>query len=450
MGRRLTLAEFKERASIIHDGKYDYSQVNYVNGTIKVDIICPYHGVFSQRPYMHLQGQGCPECAKQTRKETCKERYGLACPIVSQESREKSKQAVRLKYGVDNVFQLESVKEKIKQTKAKNCVVSKIIRSSNLSKDECIAIANKQRQETCLRKYGVPYAIQSPIVRQKILKTMNDKYGVDNPMQSLEIRKKAYATNERRYGTPYLSQNSEIKQKANITLQQHYGVTVPLKNKSLLEKSRQTCMLRYGVSNPMQNEDVLRKNQQTCLLRYGVDNVRKAECVKNKIIETNLKRYGVEYAIQNRDVYQKMINSKKLNHTIGISLLEDECYQCLIDVFGTSDIKRQYVSDVYPFCCDFYIISRDMYIELNAFWTHGGHWFDSSSIKDDAILQSWLDLSKESVFYKNAIVNWTKRDVLKRQTAAKYQLNYVVFWDNDLEDVKTWILHNCPDRQDWK
>lgn len=56
--------DFKKKASIIHNGKYRYDKVHFVNKTTKVDIICPIHGLFSQTPKNHLQGQGCPECGK--------------------------------------------------------------------------------------------------------------------------------------------------------------------------------------------------------------------------------------------------------------------------------------------------------------------------------------------------------------------------------------------------
>src|SRR5258708_1558397 len=50
------------QSHIIHDKKYDYSKVEYVNAFTKVIIICPQHGDFSQQPVKHLVGQGCPKC----------------------------------------------------------------------------------------------------------------------------------------------------------------------------------------------------------------------------------------------------------------------------------------------------------------------------------------------------------------------------------------------------
>lgn len=54
---------FIEKANKIHNGKYDYSKVNYTNSKTKVTITCPIHGDFEQEPASHLMGHGCPKCA---------------------------------------------------------------------------------------------------------------------------------------------------------------------------------------------------------------------------------------------------------------------------------------------------------------------------------------------------------------------------------------------------
>ena len=56
--------KFIERATLIHHGFYDYSEVEYVNGHTHIKIICPIHGAFHQEPASHLSGCGCPLCAK--------------------------------------------------------------------------------------------------------------------------------------------------------------------------------------------------------------------------------------------------------------------------------------------------------------------------------------------------------------------------------------------------
>ena len=59
---KLSKNDFIRKAEQIHNNKYDYSKVEYINNKAKVCIICPEHGEFWQRPDRHLMGQGCPVC----------------------------------------------------------------------------------------------------------------------------------------------------------------------------------------------------------------------------------------------------------------------------------------------------------------------------------------------------------------------------------------------------
>ena len=65
MPKKKTKDEFIKEATEKHEGKYDYSKVDYVNNKTKVCIICPEHehGEFWQTPNSHLQGVGCPKCS---------------------------------------------------------------------------------------------------------------------------------------------------------------------------------------------------------------------------------------------------------------------------------------------------------------------------------------------------------------------------------------------------
>ena len=62
----LTKPEFIVKACKIHGDKYDYSQVEYVNNRTYINIICKEHGVFRQKQFSHLLGVGCPHCINKT------------------------------------------------------------------------------------------------------------------------------------------------------------------------------------------------------------------------------------------------------------------------------------------------------------------------------------------------------------------------------------------------
>jgi hypothetical protein len=61
---------FINRAKKVHDDKYDYSEVNYINCENKVIIKCNNcKSVFEQTPYHHLAGHGCKICNRRKSKK---------------------------------------------------------------------------------------------------------------------------------------------------------------------------------------------------------------------------------------------------------------------------------------------------------------------------------------------------------------------------------------------
>ena len=66
---------FIERSNKVHNNKYDYSKVEYINQRTKVIITCPIHGDFEQTPKNHMNGQGCPICGAEYAKNYKKNNY---------------------------------------------------------------------------------------------------------------------------------------------------------------------------------------------------------------------------------------------------------------------------------------------------------------------------------------------------------------------------------------
>src|SRR5271157_1354183 len=65
--KKLTLKNFIYRASKIHNNKFNYSKSIYINVATKIEIICPKHGSFFQKPNDHLNGVGCCKCGIERR-----------------------------------------------------------------------------------------------------------------------------------------------------------------------------------------------------------------------------------------------------------------------------------------------------------------------------------------------------------------------------------------------
>lgn len=79
--------EFIEKANIVHNYKFNYDDVDYVNSVTKVIIRCPEHDAFLQTPSSHLNGIGCKLCGLNKgftwRKSRFTEKYEIAtCYVV--------------------------------------------------------------------------------------------------------------------------------------------------------------------------------------------------------------------------------------------------------------------------------------------------------------------------------------------------------------------------------
>ena len=95
----------------------------------------------------------------------------------------------------------------------------------------------------------------------------------------------------------------------------------------------------------------------------------------------------------------------------------------------------QYKSEKYPFNCDFYIPSLDLYIEFQGHWTHGNRPYKNTE-GDNTIVNRWKEKAKKSKFYKNAIETWTIRDPKKRNMAIENNLNWIEFFT--FEEFMNW------------
>jgi len=63
---KLDSHEFISKSNKLHNYKYDYTKVEYLNNYTNIIIICKKHGEFIQQPYVHLLKHGCPSCINKT------------------------------------------------------------------------------------------------------------------------------------------------------------------------------------------------------------------------------------------------------------------------------------------------------------------------------------------------------------------------------------------------
>lgn len=236
-----------------------------------------------------------------------------------------------------------------------------------------------------------------------------------------EAQRKRETTCIARYGSK--SFNNHKKQKE--TMLQRYGVESALCESPFREKGRQTKKRKYGT--PTYNNPSL--TTETCKSRYGSgrNNAKVAETMRQRYgVDTYLLSAEVNAMRNSKTIQAKIQATKRERHTFNVSQEEEECYSILVKTFGPTDVVRQYKSTLYPFLCDFYIPSRDLYIEYNGHWTHGKHPYDERKEDDRKVVQDWM--CRGTKFYRLAVWVWTDYDVKKRKCALENNLNYREFW----------------------
>lgn len=97
-------------------------------------------------------------------------------------------------------------------------------KKSTIHKDCCKDCKKLKIQETVLEKYGVNSVFELDSIKEKIINTNLEKYGVENPFSSDEIKEKIYKTNIKRYGFKSPQKNNDIKLKTRNTCIEKYGV----------------------------------------------------------------------------------------------------------------------------------------------------------------------------------------------------------------------------------
>lgn len=416
-----TTESFIEAAKAVHHDKYDYSLVKFTRLCDKIKIICPEHGVFEQKAGGHLSGKGCRRCGWNQTK-IGKDEFIARARKVHGDKYDYSKvvynrvdEPVEIICPVHGSFMQTPHDHVVLKHNCPKCghaaAGKKRMGDKSVARRPEVKAA---KAATCLERYGTKTWAESEAGRKRLHEIIVDE-GKLNKMKQ---------TCQERYGTDFWTQCDE-------------GRTA-LHEKMSSDEMRAKIVAGYKAAYGMH---YMQTEQGRERARSYIDDER-----REKMLASLTARYGVPYVVltdeERAEMLQKSWQTKRRNGTFNTSKPEDTLYGLLCDIFGEDDVEKQYVDDErYPFHCDFYIKSQDLFIELNAHWSHGGHWFDETDPDDITLLEKWKERAKEkgSSYYHQAIIVWTQRDLLKREFAEENELNYVVFWKNDLSDAREYL-----------
>ena len=367
---------------------------------------------------------------------------------------------------------------------------------SHLSKANSSAESLQKMRETCRQRYGTDYASQSKDIHDKQMAslehTLISKHGTMDAfkehqselLKSDEVNKnirKSLA--EKKDELSKIRSSEEWRQKYTDTIIERFGSMAEFSNhivskacaeyesyddfKKDIDAKKKKTILKKHASLEEYNATCREKQMETILAKYGsieafeahrkdtiiakYGSIEAYEAHRKEIIiakygsveeynkhirekqnETIIEKYG-SIETYRKYVTDSMIETKRKNHTFCTSSTEEK----VVKMLDGNNIKyiRQYKCDTYPFCCDIYLVDYELFIEIQASWTHGKMPFDANDAACQAQLSDWIEKSKTSKYYKNAIEVWTLRDVKKREVAAANNLQYIEIFSNDANEI---------------
>ena len=321
---------------------------------------------------------------------------------------EKRRRTFIAKYGVDNPFKSDIVKDKIKNTvldkygvdnPAKSDIVKSKIKSSMT--DEKIKARTEKTRISNIRKYGVENVSQVELVKAKRTKTFQEKYGVDSALSSRAIQDKIRHTNQIKYGSGSPLGNAAVQSKARKTLFDKYGVEHPLQSEDIRDKFKSTMYSRYGVDAALQSDIFMSKWKATIENRYGNSHTHKVKSIVMKIRQSKISDEAIRI-LDSKEAMIEYINSfdwkdrtiGNMSEILGVagctfgrycnkyglddivnknyftrSHYEEDIYNILSE-YGITNLIRSYRNAIHPYEIDLYSTDYKIGIEFNGDYWH--------------------------------------------------------------------------------
>lgn len=263
------------------------------------------------------------------------------------------------------------------EVKCNNCGTIKKIKYNSLIKNNSIdyyLCSVCKRKKNNKEKYGVENIFQLDEVKEKSKKTIQKKYGVDNISQAEEVKNKKIQTNNKKYNVDWGLSNKFIQEKSKNTLLEKYNVDNISKLEDVKNKKIQTSLKNYGVKHYSQldfrNDKIREKYIEYIIGKYNVQLVKidkinytiKCNTCKNEY-EINKKSF---YARYNYDI---PLCTKCNPINIKDSYIENEIANFIEKNCNRTTI-RNHRKLIYPYEIDLYIPDLNLAFEINGLYWH--------------------------------------------------------------------------------
>lgn len=156
-------------------------------------------------------------------------------------------------------------------------------------------IINKMKN-TVKERYGVDCVYDIPFVKEKIVETNQKKYGTEWSSQSIEIKNKSKLSVINKWGVDCTQKIPEIREKTKQTNLNKWGTEETFSSDIIRDKINETNKLRFG-GHPSKNSKIREKTKQSNIEKWGFEHPNKSSEIREKIGTTNtlswLKRIGL-------------------------------------------------------------------------------------------------------------------------------------------------------------
>jgi hypothetical protein len=158
-----------------------------------------------------------------------------------------------------------------------------------------------------LEKWGVENPFQLEEVKEKIKITNLEKWGVENPSQNREINKKIKESISK-------LDKEEINNKRSKTVSIKYGVDNVAKLKEVKNKKTENSYKNWGVDLPIKNVDIKERIKKTNLEKWGKEICTKCNPIDKHQSGKEIKLYNLIKSLYNGKIIQNFkINKQEID-----------------------------------------------------------------------------------------------------------------------------------------
>ncbi len=277
----------------------------------------------------------------------------------SAQALEKRKATCLEKYGVENPFQNENIKNRISAKLDRTDIGRKVSQTLKNKTKEEIDASNQKRKDTIAKNPNFYKDRQ-----EKIQNTCLERYGVDCSLKTQAAKDGLKA----KYDVDNISQSDYWKDSVSQTSLEKYGVNWPSQSNDVIDKIQATNLERYGfkykVNDPAFRDDLYRKWTSEALQRYDLSLIG---CELIGDVTLRCKKCGYERDIKHAQVECCLSFCPNCHNNIRSKfefLVAEHLKQLGVD-FVTN-----YRGLISPKEVDIYIPSRSLAIEIDGLYFH--------------------------------------------------------------------------------